>query len=112
MSMPGFTAEASLSRTTWDHHSEATDRSQEPSGVMPQQFEHPSFTISCSPCRLRHVPGSFDPWRMLESLRTCIYKENPFSPEGGSYICGPCVERRCSPFVAVDRFPLSLNLSP
>lgn len=112
MSMPGFTAEASLSRTPLHYHAEATDRFQEPSGVMPQQFEHPSFTISCSPCLLRHVPGSFDPWRWLESLRTCIYKENPFSPEGGSYVCGPCVERRCSPFLAVDRFPLSLNLLP
>src|SRR5262245_43241386 len=78
MSMPGFTAEAAHSRTTLHYHSEATDRPHEPLGVMPQQFEHPSFTISCSSCLLRYVPGSFQPWQWRESLRTCFYKANPF----------------------------------
>lgn len=53
MSMPGFTAEASLSRTTLHYHSEATDRSHEPSGVMPQAIRAPIiynflFAVSAS----------------------------------------------------------------
>jgi hypothetical protein len=114
MSMPGFTAEASLSITTLHYHPDGTDHSHEASGVMPQQFEHPSFTISCSPCLLRYVPGSFQPWQWRESVRTCVYKEVPsqISAEGGYYVCGPCLEQRCSPFMPVDRFPLSFNLSP
>jgi len=112
MKMPGFSAEASLSTTILHYHFETTDYSHEPSGVTPQQFEHPPFTNF-----LFAVSASIRTWiiptlavaRKFENLR---YKANPFSPEGGSYVCGPCIEQRCSPFVAVDIFPLSLNLSP
>lgn len=107
MSMPGFTAEASLSRTTLHYHSEATDRSHEPSGVMPQAIRAPiiyNFLFAVSASIRTWIIPALAVARKFE--KTCVYKANPFSPEGGSYVCGPCIEQRCSPFVPVDRFPL------
>lgn len=107
MKMPGFTAEASLVRLSFHYESRGGKDFSEFSSVIPQQFEPPGFTISCSPCRLRIIFRFGVPhieWR--ESVRNCVYRSDPTHPEGGHYVCGPCIEQRCPPFVVIDRFNL------
>ena len=109
MRIPGFTAEASLFRPSSHYGHEKNINFLELSSVVPQQLEHPGFTISCSPCLPRFIT-QFGVRRLVwrESVRTCVYRQDFTHPEGGHYICGPCLERSCSPFVAVDRFNFSL----
>jgi hypothetical protein len=117
MNMPGFTAEASLYRTSERYH--RVGRPGHARGVVPQQFGplgfpgaecgpmRPLFTYfePCSPCRLVRRPprppvqGDVFLWR--QSVRECTWFESPGCMP--SIVCTPCFERSCSPFVVMPR---------